>query len=521
MEQNYDQAAAVNTSKLQPNQIIRYAIIGVIALVALSLVISIVAALLPGKFESRDANNIDWAVNDDGEMVFVFNGKKLVEVSDDITEEIGKSNYGYYYGISTDYNREYAVIKTEGKETKDGKYKDGDLYVVNSKKCQKVADEVSDYTMSAFGSTLIYISDGDLFVVELSKPTKAKKIDSDIDGISAVSPDGKTFAYYTVEEKESEEEGTTFEYDYFVSKGNKKGEKFAKKDSEIVALSNGAKYVYYVKGDKVFVNDSKLADEKDMSDYYSLNRDGSQMIYSAKNSKGEYKTYIVSKAGEKVAIGDGQYSDILATTGTYRSNCYNVASFAKCAVRVNDGDDTVYYFLKNLKSEGTKISALKNASQVQLLEDGTTALFIKKGDLRSVNITKPTSEPKTYTGFEEDVSYFDASNDGKFIYVADTDATMYFVKSAKKAVKIAEDINNGFIVMNNGAAYFMNDDEELCYIKKTSKAKVVTDDLDNVADYDVVSGVMTIVSDDQYGNVNGAKFKKLFDIETKKANADE
>lgn len=520
MEQNYDQAAAVNTSKLQPNQIIRYAIIGVIALVALSLVISIVAALLPGKFGSRDANTIDWAVNDNGEMVFVFNGKKMVEVSDDITEEM-KSEYGY--SISNDYSYEYAVFKTVGKETKDGKYKDGDLYVVNSKKCQKVADEVSEYKLSAFGSTLIYISDGDLFVVELSKPTKAKKIDSDIDGISAVSPDGKTFAYYTVEEKKSEEEGTTFEYDYFVSKGNKKGEKFAKKDADIFALSNGAKYVYYVKGDKVYANDSKLADENDMTGLTCFNRDGSQMLYSVKNSKGEPKVYVVNKAGEKVSVGDGLCYGILIPTGAsaLETAVYDVDTFAKCAVRALDGEDVVYYYLKNVKSEGIKISALKNASQVKLLDDGTTALFVKKGDLRSVNITKPTSEPKTYAGYEEDVSSFTASKDGKHIYVEDTDATLYYVKSEKKAVKIAEDVDNVYVVMKDGSVYFTNDDEEFCFAKKSAKVKVVTDDLDNVSDVDTLAGVLTIVSDDQYGNVNGAKFKKLFDIETKKANADE
>ena len=503
----------------QSNQIIRYAIIGVIAIVALALVISIVSALLPGKFDTRAENSLDWAVNDDGKMVFVFNGKKTVQLSDDITEEL-EMNYGYYYGISTNYNRDYAVVRTEGKENKDGEYKYGDLYVVNSKKYQKVADEVSEYQLSAFGETLVYISDGDLYVVQLSKPTKAKKIDSDIDGISAISPDGKSFAYYTIDEKESDDEEVTVEYDYFISKNNKKGEKFNKKDSEIFALSNGAKYVYYTKGDKVFVNDSKLADEKDMSDYYSFNRDGSQMIYSAKNSKGEYKTYIVNKAGEKVTIGNGNFGDVLAPTGTYRSYCYNVASFAKCAIRVSDGDDSVYYYLKNVKSAGTKISALKNASNVQMLDDATTVLFTKKGDLRSINITKPTSDPKTYEGFEEDVSYFDVSSDGKYLYVVDTDYNMYFVKSTKKAVKIAEDVN-GFIVMNNGATYFLNDDDEFCYVKGTSKVKVVTDELDNVADYDVHSNVMTIISEDQYGVVNGAKFKKLFDVQTEKNEAND
>ncbi len=520
--ENFAQEAPVVQAapeKKQPTQIIRYAIIGVVAIVVLALAISIFTALLPGKFETRDANNIDWAVNDDGEMVFVFNGKKMVEVSDDITEEM-QGEYGY--SISLDYNREYAVFKTVGEQKKNGEFKHGDLYVVNSKKCQKVAEEVSSFELSAFGDTIIYIADGDLFVVEMNKPTKSKKIDSDVSGISAVSPDGKTFAYYTIDEKEAkdEEEESSIKIDYFISKKNKKGEKFGKKDAEIFALSNGAKYVYYTKGDKVYANDSKLADEIDQ---YYLNRDGSQMIYSAVNSKEEYKTYIVNKAGEKVSIGDGSFSHVLAPNGVVRYDFYNVASFAKSAVVVSDEGDAVYYYLKNVKSAGTKISALKNATQVQLLDDGTTALFVKKGDLRSVNITKPTSEPKTYAGFEEDVYTFEATADGKHIYVVDTDRTLYYVKSIKKAVKIQEDLFMerteyysylaDFYVMEDGSVYFINDDEEFCYAKKSAKTKVITDELGDHIDCDTLAGVLNIVCEDEYGYVKGAKFKKMFAVD--------
>lgn len=511
--ENVEQTAPVIPAKPQSNPIVRYAIIGVIAVVALALVISIIAALIPGKFGVRDGNSIDWATNDDGERVFVFNGNKLVVIDEDISKEIESTG--------TDYNQKYAVFTTERKETKDGKYKYGDLYVVNNKTFKKVADEVSSFRLSAFGDTLIYIADGDLYFAQLSNPAKAKKVDSDVSGISAVSPDGKTVAYYQIDEKDSDEEDeedeeTTISVDTFISKNGKKGEKFSKKDSTIFAISNNAKYVYYKKDSKCFVNGTKIADSDDFYSYYSFNRDASQIIYSAKSSKGEYNTYIINKAGEKVSIGDGAFDDVLSPSGTYSRYCYNTASFAKCAVNVHDGDDSVYYYLKNVKSSGAKIGAMKNATGVNLLDDCKTVLFVKKGDLRTMSITKPDAEPKTYSGFEEDVASYDVSADGKHIYVRDDDKTLYYVKSLKKALKIQEDVS-GFICFNDGSVYFMNDDDEFCYAKKSAKVKVITDELDGIGDVDYVANVITIVSEDQYGVVNGAKFKKLFDVKSSKS----
>lgn len=488
-ENNAESTPVVPTKK---TPIVRYAIIGIIAVVALALVISIISALVPGKFAIREANSIDWALSDDDELVFVFNGKKTVAIPDDITEDID-SEYGYYF--ATDYNQKYAVF-TAGK--------DNDLYVVNSKKYVKVADEVTDYQLSAFGDTMLYVSDGDLYFAELSKPTKAKKIDSDVTGISTMSPDGKSFAYYNYDEEDDE-------YTCFVSKTAKKGEKKSKATS-IFEVSNGAKYVYYKTEEKVSVNDTKLCNVEDWSGSYCLNRDGSQIVFSAKTTKGEVKTYLSNKGGEKVSIGDGSFNSVLAPSGATRYYTCNVASFAKCAISVYDSEDSenVYYYLKNVKSTGEKISALKGVAAVQLLDDAKTVIFVRKGDLRTTVISKPNADAKVYAGFEEDVMTFDATADGEYLYVLDEDSTLYFVKSLKKAAKVDEDVE-GFIVMSDGTIYFSNDDDEMFVGKKTSKPKMITDDFSGV-DYNTLANVFAVHSDDRYCIVNGKKLKKLFDL---------
>ena len=488
--ENYEESVPVIPSKPKQNPVVRYAIIGVIAVVALALVISIITALVPNKFAIRDANSIDTSMNDDDEIVFIFNGKNMVEIPDDISKEI-KNNY------VADYNQNYAVFVSG---------KDNELYVVNSKKYVKVADEVSDFQLAPFGETMVYVADGDVYFVELSKPTKAKKIDSDVTGVSAISPDGESFAYYYYDEDEKE-------YECYVSKNGKKGEKKSKA-TQIFAVSDGAKYVYYTTKDKVCVNDTKLTDVKDWDFDYMLNRDGSQMIYAAKNSKGDYKVYASTKAGEKKTLGSGKFMSVLAPAGASRYSFCNVASFEKCAISVRDAKDNEveYFYLKNLKTSAEKISALRDASGIQLLEDGTTALFVKKGDLRSVNITKPDSEAKVYSGFEEDVYTFDTSSDGEYIYVVDEDRTLYYVKSMKKAAKLEEDVQ-GFVLLDNGVIYFGNEDGELCYGKKTAKTKLVTDEFDSI-DYDFLSSVFAVHSEDSYYVVNGNKMKKLFDLKT-------
>ena len=154
---------------------------------------------------------------------------------------------------------------------------------------------------------------------------------------------------------------------------------------------------------------------------------------------------------------------------------------------------------------------MKNADDIQMLEDGQTVLYTKNGNLRQIKVNKPNSDPKEYTGADEDIAGFIATSDGKHIYAVDEDATLYYVKSASKMKKIEEDIED-FYVTESGAVYFINEDEELHYANKSDKSKRVVSDVVDVS-FDAISGVMTVEADDTFGTVNGKKFKKLFSVE--------
>lgn len=486
------------------NKIIRYAILGVIAVVALALVISIITAFIPDKFATRDDNTITWEVNDDDQLVFLFNGKKIVELSDDLTEELGENS------VVTDYNNQYAVFVTEGEEDSEG----GDLYVVNNKKAVKVKGEVTDFTLSSFGSTILFISDGDLYYGQLKNPTKATKVDSDVSDVTSVSPNGKAFAYEKIDE--DDEETKT---EYYISTNGKKGEKFGKKEADVVSVSDGAKYVYYTKDDKFYVNDTKICDvEKIAGMAMIFNRDGSQVIYTARNDEGEAKTYIVSKAKDKNAIADGSLYGIICPEGAanvvYNGVVfvyYNTSTLAKCALGLSEKDDVHYYYLKNVKGKAEKISEMKNAEDIVMLEDCQTVIYTKKGKLEQIKINKPDSEPKEYKGADEDIVSFKSSADGKHIYVLDVEGTLYYVKSASKMKKVEEDVVR-YVVTEDGKVYFVNEDEEVHYANKSDKTKLVVSDFEDWV-YDALAEVLVVQADGEIGTVSGKKFKKLFSVE--------
>lgn len=506
-------------SSLNYQKIIRYVLIGVVALIVLALVVSIIGAFIPDKFKTSGKNYIDITKNDDGEYVLIFSGKKPVTLDEEISKLIdGK------YEISTDYANKYAVVLVETEEESDEESdedsleseRSSELYVITSKGPEVVAEDVEDYLISAFGDTLIYVTyDGDLYVGELSKASKSKKIDSDVAYLNTVSPDGSAFAYSQVNESEDEDGAIDVEIEVFVSKNGKKGEKFDKKDSTIVAISNDAKYIYYVKSNdegksSFYVNDTKLLGTDDTLTFdWCFNRDGSELIFSANDKKDETKTYLAVKGKNKVVIEDGEFYRVLAPSGSssYAGgiSSYNVASFKKCAVRIDDN----YYYLKNTKGDVEKLSELKNADQIKMLEDGKTVIFTKNESLRSYDITKYSKSATEYES-KEAIMGFTSTPDGEHIFVVDENDTLYYVKSKSSMKKVADDVDYA-VAVKGGKVYFINEDDELYRGGKSGSPKKVEDDILGFSFYAEANDFYAW-SKDAYYSISGTKAEKVANI---------
>lgn len=517
-------ATSKSISALDFQKIFRLVGLGIVAIILIAIVISVVAALIPDKFGTPGKDYIDITKNDDGEYVFVFSGKKPYVLDEDLSGKIDSTA-----DFEFDYEQKYAVVliasdedENESEDAEDesfdlgsilGSLFDGgaqDLYVINKKGEECVAEDVYTFALSAFGDTILYINaDGELYAGELSNAKKASKIDSDVAYINAIAPDGSAFAYTRVVEGDED-----VETEMYLSVNGKKGEKFDKKDSTIVAVSNKAKYVYYVKNEGgLYVNDTKLAgDDAALTGEVGLNRDGSQFVYSA-TTDDKTKTYIVNKAKEKVPVEDGKFNGVVTpdgasseTVGTMADiTCYNVASFQKCALSIDDN----LYLLKNLKGDSEKLSELKNASSMKMLEDGKTVVFIKNESLRTFDITKYKKAATEYD-FGDDVLWFDCTVDGKDIFVVDENGVLCYVKSKTKLKKIADDIEDVEVV-DGGKVYFITEDDELYYGGKSGLPKKVANDVNGMTYYEEANDFYAW-TEDAYCSVNGKKAKKLFNI---------
>lgn len=503
--------------------------IAIVAVIILAVVISIIGLFIPDKFQTPGKDYVIYEVDDDGQMQIIFNGKKPVVVDEDITKEISES------GIAVTYDQEYVVFLTTSNE----------LYVVDKKGAEKVAEDIVDFKLSALGDSILYINeDGELYSGEVSKADKAKEIDSDVAGINAISPDGSAFAYTCVDKKansdkdneeaddsdESDEIGGLFgdassgdedekddeddkasvldRYligDIKISTNGKEGKAFEEKDAIVFAISNDGKYVYYVKDSGYYVSKNgkddavKLADIEDGFVSAAMNRDGTQFIFvtvtlkTNKDEESEYetKTYMVNKAKERISLGKGTISNFLAPAGAM--------------VESSVDSELVNFSFNNYSSINNLMVCNVNSFAKCAIGIGDNYYLIKN----SKGETEKLSELKN--------TYPTMLEDGKTVVFVknDTLKTYDVTKYKKDATEydLDEDITSFQVTPDGKHIYVKDEDGTLYYVKSEKKMKKVEDD---VSSYRVLNnGKVYYISDDRelyYANKsdNG---KKVFSEE--------
>ena len=141
-------------------------------------------------------------------------------------------------------------------------------------------------TIASSGDGVAFVQevDGDVGTLCLYKGGKTTTISADVSAYNrlSISPDGSVVGYTVYDDVEYETIG------YFYDGKQKE----LGKDIIPVAISNGAKHVYYKNG-KLYVQrhstDTKVALVSIV--YYSLNKDLSELIFTADTSNG-YRSYI-------------------------------------------------------------------------------------------------------------------------------------------------------------------------------------------------------------------------------------
>jgi len=337
---------------------------------------------------------------------------------------------------------------------------DWTLWVVKGKKLVQVDEDVENYWVSIYGDTIAYMKDNkdgvaDLFLYTV-KGGKIKEISTDASVWFDVklSPDGKSVLFTEVNKK-----GTAT---LMVSKNGKEPEEI-EKNASAIGVSDNAKYVYYMVDSKLYVNDEKIETKEYVNSIY-FNADMTEVLYQA----GSTAKYYMAKKGESVKLKNGYLSGIVVPSDVVYGNAvYGIDTFDKSVIKLAGG---LYY----MHGKGEKLEKITSGyDSCRMSEDGKSLLYVENGNLVYIkNVAKPEKEEKIK---KLEIDTLLASKDLKTVYFINYDDELCYLKK-DEGVVIAKDIYRATYSDKFGVVYFL-DEDELCYAGKTKKSvETITDD---------------------------------------------
>lgn len=412
----------------------------------------------------------------------------------------------------------------------DGKYAyivndEGDLYVVNGNKVQKVAGDVADVKLSVTGKGLLYtsVNEDDDGEIELFHYVLGKKSVSVAEGnvtSYVISPDGKTAAY-TVKDDDDDEKMLTYFFD------GKKSTKISSSDLSLQGMSNGGKYIYtsqkndegeYVlyslnkKGEKTKLGN---ADAKQSYDFWGdlIDADVLKLYFNADHTQvlfcNDGKTYISEKG--KAADGSVKNKELsLVLTGdAYMfGNTWPVDNLYDHVYR---SSDDVWFIRKNSDK------SVKLVSKASFLTLDSTASYLyyvyDNEELRMIKISdgeKATDKAKTIV--DESVSAYVVTSDRDLVYyVYDKELYSANGKKGKNVKHISNDeLSEAYISISENDTVFYVIDGDLYACSNGKKGTKVLSEAE--LGYDR-NGFVFAIQDDSLWVTNAKKFKKLITIE--------
>lgn len=399
---------------------------------------------------------------------------------------------------SVNHSSDYSLTVVETREDV--------LYFVKGNKLVEVDEEVDAYIISAYGDSIAYLKEvengvGELYLYNVAKE-KAEKIDSEAyEEYFVLSPDGKTIAYLGNCEVEVDDWWGYDELtggDVFVSKNGKKAEK-RYKDAIPVAVSNNAKYVYYIEdvqeNGKFCVNDKKILADSTKLDEIIFNDDLTEMLYYA---DGDTRYFTAAKAKDVKVKSSYLYSVMMPENAVVHYidsdiYMYGIDTFNKSVISLDSG----LYYMYDKGEETEKIAT--STYNLKMSDDGKSFLFVDGDELvRIKDVTK--SREEVVVGEDLEISTLYTSKDLKKIYYIDYDEELFLLKKNGKSVSISDDVTSAIYSDKYDVIYFI-EDEELFYATTSAKSKKsVAEDVTDVAGgYD--SYVLYYVEEDDEAEV--------------------
>lgn len=354
---------------------------------------------------------------------------------------------------------------------------DNTLFVLDGTEAVEVAKEVGYYVLSVYGDSIAYVTEVEDSVGTLNLYTVSKKKSVEIAeevyaGDIVLSADGKSVAYVSDCEVEEGWYSNTVTGTVFVSKNGKAGKEVSS-DAMPLAVSDGGKYVFYIKDDdKLFMNDEKLGTEINSGVYF--NQDCTEIVFNEDDDT----MYFTAKMKEPVKVKKGSFNGIYApatmvqntamtASGEYVMKYLGVDSFNETLWRI-DYSEAYYVFDKGEETE--KLSS--SITTYQMTENGKSMLYLDGSELVLIENISKSRECESVAHGLYYVNKFVASEDLKDIYYYDSDEDELCYLKKGEGVRIADDAENFVYSDKYGVLYFIEDDE-LFYA--TTSAKSVKD----------------------------------------------
>ena len=499
---------------------------GACLLILLITALIIVGVCTSGNGFTAVEHQITAEVTADNEVIIYFDNKKVTNTGIEATEinDEQRSIDGNIYAFLT-------ITKD-----KDNNITDRKLILVKNKKATVVAEDVVAFKLSVNGKGIGYVTEQEaegnevnheLFLYNVSKK-KSTSIQSEYMDSSynyALSPDGKSMAYYKVDEDDG-----TYTLMYF---NGSKHTKITSNEVTLIGLSNKGKYIY------VTSTDTDEEKEETKTTLYCYNTKGDkQKLGSCSTSTFRFnedhtqilyydgaKSMISAKGKESVRISSNYVYPMIpksSSSVTYSVTTSAVLSFIEYLKQydINLDDLAENEYLKNMyeamyKSfkENSKVYTtvvtvpcdnLYNKVYTCYKDEQYSAWLIKKNTDKSVRLVNNIGDCTMDESYE-------------YLYYTDKDSNLMMIKvshgerASDKAKQIAEDVDNYVVTSDRAKVYFISDDALYSCNGKTGKSKKT------VAAEDVYSGIVLnandvcfyIVEGDAYATSNGKKGKMV------------
>ena len=471
--------------KISPKTL-KIAGIAVACVIALIIIISIIPWGQSSQYVEVENDMFPFYVEDDDKTVIIAKGEKTNMAFD--------GNYTDY-DISADGNT-LAIVN-----------EDGDLYICNGKKIEKIEKDVTSVKISQNGEGVAYLNDdGELFLLNVKKGDSELMTDELVFitmNSFVISPDGKTVAYT---------EGESDDFALYTNNAKGKSDKLSK-GCVPLGISDDAKYVYYydVEDDKMLVktskNDEVLAKDVSASSYYSsglrytFNADHTQIIYTVEN-----KSYISINGGEKQKIG----SSIVQIGNEYMvgGSTSNILDFTKQYVLDYSGD----LFFIDKKGEAEEIAS--DITEIRLTDSGDVIYVLDDSDILYRGKGEGKDSQKDFKKVAFNVEDFVIDSKGERCYYINYREDLYTVKKAGKSKSVVSDVEQLTMTADDIALFIA--DRDTLYYANGAKAKKLDDGVSEIAVTDVAAYYEINDSGDCaiYGTDSKTKFDLIIEYES-------